>query len=98
MPDFFSAKSVFANSALESRLQPASSSARSPVWIFSNTATVERDDVSDRMGPNNIVMTWRDNQTLVYRSHRIEWNAWKGHLTLAKNPVRIPNPPPYPDK
>ena len=25
------------------------------------TATLERDDVSDRMGPNNIVLTWRDN-------------------------------------
>jgi tricorn protease len=30
------------------------------------TATLGRDDVSDRMGPNNIVMTWRDNNTIVY--------------------------------
>ena len=28
------------------------------------TATLERDDVSDRMGPNNIVMTWRDNDKI----------------------------------
>jgi tricorn protease len=35
------------------------------------TATLDRDDVSDRMGPNNIVMTWRDNETVVYRSRRI---------------------------
>ena len=34
------------------------------------TATLGRDDVSDRMGPNNIVMTWRDNNTIVYRSRR----------------------------
>ena len=48
------------------------------------TATLERDDVSDRMGPNNIVMTWRDNETVVYRSRRTQWNAFKGELTLAR--------------
>jgi tricorn protease len=48
------------------------------------TATLDRDDVSDRMGPNNIVMTWRDNETVVYRSRRNQWNAFKGELTLAK--------------
>ena len=47
------------------------------------TATLERDDVSDRMGPNNIVMTWRDNQSIVFRSRRIEWNDFKGQLFLA---------------
>src|SRR5437773_1475915 len=26
------------------------------------TATLGRDDIADRMGPNNIVMTWRDNE------------------------------------
>ena len=31
------------------------------------TATLNRDDISDRMGPNNIVMTWRDNLSIVYR-------------------------------
>lgn len=31
------------------------------------TATLGRDDISDRMGPNNIVMTWRDNDNIVYR-------------------------------
>ena len=29
------------------------------------TATLERDDVSDRMGPNNIVMTWRRSKSVV---------------------------------
>lgn len=44
------------------------------------TATLSRDEVSDRMGPNNIVMTWRDNETVVFRSRQFEWNAFKGHL------------------
>jgi tricorn protease len=44
------------------------------------TATLGRDDVSDRMGPNNIVMTWRDGGHIVYRSRGIEWNDFKGQL------------------
>lgn len=48
------------------------------------TATVERDDVADRMGPDNIVMTWRDNDTVVFRSKWRQFNAFKGHLLQAK--------------
>lgn len=44
------------------------------------TATLDRDDVSDRMGPNNIVMGWRDNSTIVLRSRWIEFNDFKGQL------------------
>jgi tricorn protease len=44
------------------------------------TATLDRDDVSDRMGPNNIVMGWKDNLTVVYRSRGIEFNDFKGQL------------------
>jgi tricorn protease len=44
------------------------------------TATLSRDDVSDRMGPNNIVMTWKDQSTIVYRSRGKEWNSFKGQL------------------
>lgn len=44
------------------------------------TATLGRDDVSDRMGPNNIVMTWKDNSTIVYRSRQIEANDFIGQL------------------
>lgn len=44
------------------------------------TATLNRDDVTDRMGPNNIVMTWEDNQTVVYRSRRKSFNSFKGQL------------------
>lgn len=33
------------------------------------TSTNERDDIGDRMGPNNVVMTWApDNQTILYRN------------------------------
>lgn len=60
------------------------------------TATLERDDVSDRMGPNNIVMTWRDNQTVVYRSRRTQWNPFKGELTLAKLDGGLPEVLPLP--
>ncbi len=60
------------------------------------TATLERDDVSDRMGPNNIVMAWRDNATIIYRSRRIEWDDWKGQLTIAKVDGGVPEILPLP--
>jgi tricorn protease len=44
------------------------------------TATLSRDDVADRMGPNNIVMTWKGNTQIIYRSRQHEWNDWKGQL------------------
>jgi tricorn protease len=47
------------------------------------TATLDRDDVSDRMGPNNIVMTWKDNEHVVYRSRMKSFNDFKGRLYLA---------------
>jgi tricorn protease len=47
------------------------------------TATLNRDDISDRMGPNNIVMTWRDNESLVYRSRKQTFNDFKGQLFVA---------------
>lgn len=47
------------------------------------TATLGRDDVSDRMGPNNIVMTWKDDRTIVFRSRRIERNDFIGQLFYA---------------
>lgn len=47
------------------------------------TATLTRDDVSDRMGPNNIVMGWKDNTQVLFRSRRTEWNDFLGKLYLA---------------
>lgn len=43
------------------------------------TATLGRDDVSDRMGPNNIVMAW-DGNNIVYRSRKQTFNSFKGQL------------------
>jgi len=47
---------------------------------LTHTATLNRDDVSDRMGPNNIVMTWRNNNEIVYRSRKQTFNSFKGQL------------------
>ena len=44
------------------------------------TATLSRDDIGDRMGPNNITMTWKDNQTIIYRSRKQTFNDFKGQL------------------
>jgi tricorn protease len=44
------------------------------------TATLNRDDVSDRMGPNNIVMCWKGNDTIIYRSRMREFNDFIGDL------------------
>jgi tricorn protease len=45
------------------------------------TATLGRDDVSDRMGPNNIVMGWKhDNKTVVFRSRLDSFNDFIGKL------------------
>jgi len=47
------------------------------------TATLGRDDVSDRMGPNNIVIGWKNASQVLFRSRRIEWNDFRGQLFLA---------------
>ncbi len=47
------------------------------------TATLSRDNLSDRMGPNNIVMTWKDNEHVVYRSRKKSFNDFQGQLFLA---------------
>ena len=45
------------------------------------TATLGRDDIGDRMGPNNIVMTWSPNgKNIVYRSRRHSFNDFRGQL------------------
>ena len=60
------------------------------------TATLDRDDVSDRMGPNNIVMAWKDPKHIVFRSRRIEWNDFRGQLYLASVDGGIPEQLPLP--
>jgi len=47
------------------------------------TATLNRDDISDRMGPNNIVMAWTpDGEKIVYRSRKQSFNDFKGQLFM----------------
>ncbi|WP_315822682.1 S41 family peptidase [Paraflavitalea speifideaquila] len=48
------------------------------------TPTLGRDDVADRMGPNNIVMGWTpDDKNVIYRGRGTSFNAFKGKLYLA---------------
>lgn len=45
------------------------------------TATLNRDDMGDRMGPNNIVMDWTpDGKNIIYRSRRYSFNDFRGQL------------------
>ncbi|MFA7134354.1 MAG: S41 family peptidase [Bacteroidales bacterium] len=45
------------------------------------TATLERDDVGDRMGPNNIVMGWTpDGKNILYRTRSYTFNDFTGQL------------------
>jgi len=48
---------------------------------LTQTATLGRDEVSDRMGPNNIVMAWKnDGDSIVFRSRMRSFNAFNGRL------------------
>jgi tricorn protease len=61
------------------------------------TPTLGRDDISDRMGPNNLVMGWKhDNKHIVFRSRMREWNDFNGQLYLASLEGGIPEQVPLP--
>lgn len=48
---------------------------------LTHTATLGRDLISDRMGPNNIVMCWTpDGEEIVFRSRKQTFNSFKGQL------------------
>jgi len=45
------------------------------------TATLGRDDLGDRMGPNNIVMAWKNKTPeIAFRSRMITYNDFNGQL------------------
>lgn len=45
------------------------------------TATLSRDDLGDRMGPNNMVVGWTpDSKNILYRSRRYTFNDFTGQL------------------
>jgi tricorn protease len=61
------------------------------------TATLGRDDVSDRMGPNNIVMGWRrDGRHIVFRSRMREHNDFIGQLFQVSVDGELPEQIPVP--
>jgi tricorn protease len=59
------------------------------------TPTLVRDDVSDRMGPNNVVTSWHpDGKRIVFRTRGYSFNDFKGHLysvnTSGDYPEQLP--------
>jgi tricorn protease len=60
------------------------------------TATLSRDDVSDRMGPNNIVMGWKNNDEIVFRSRMREPNDFIGQLYTVSLKGDLPQQIPVP--
>jgi tricorn protease len=61
------------------------------------TATLERDDVADRMGPNNIVFGWKhDNSNIVFRSRKKSFNDFNGSLYTVNIDGSLPEEIPVP--
>src|SRR5260370_8194430 len=61
------------------------------------TATLNRDDVSDRMGPNNIVLGWKnDGKHIIVRSRMRSFNDFIGQLYLVPIDGGLPEPLPLP--
>ena len=47
------------------------------------TATLGRDDIGDRMGPNNLVIGWTpDGKDIIFRSRKQSFNSFRGQLYL----------------
>lgn len=61
------------------------------------TATLGRDELSDRMGPNNIVMGWKhDSKHIVFRSRMQSFNDFLGQLYLVSIDGGLPQELPLP--
>ncbi len=64
---------------------------------LTTTATLGRDDISDRMGPNNLVMTWQNTRPLVvFRSRMKSYNSFIGQLYTVGNDADLPQQLPVP--
>ncbi|MBA2430757.1 MAG: PD40 domain-containing protein [Chthoniobacterales bacterium] len=64
---------------------------------LTTTATLGRDDISDRMGPNNIVMTWQNTKPLVvFRSRMRSFSDFVGQLFTVGMDAELPQPLPFP--
>ncbi|GAB4369125.1 MAG: S41 family peptidase [Calditrichia bacterium] len=61
------------------------------------TATLNRDDVGDRMGPNNIVFGWKNTSPeIVFRSRMKSFNPFIGKLYLVSPEGELPREIPLP--
>lgn len=61
------------------------------------TATLSRDDVSDRMGPNNIVIGWTpDSKKILFRSRMTSFNDFIGQLFTVSVEGGLPEQLPLP--
>ena len=61
------------------------------------TATLGRDDISDRMGPNNLVMTWLNTKPeIVFRSRMKSFNDFIGQLYTVGLDAELPKQIPVP--
>jgi len=75
-------------------LMPASGGVPQRLTI---TATLGRDDVADRMGPNNIVMAWKaDGEEIVFRSRMRSYNSFNGALFSVSVQGGLPEQIPVP--
>ncbi|HEY2711581.1 MAG TPA: S41 family peptidase [Chthoniobacterales bacterium] len=64
---------------------------------LTTTATLSRDDISDRMGPNNIVMGWANTQPeVIFRSRRTSFNSFIGDLETVGMDAELPKELPVP--
>jgi tricorn protease len=61
------------------------------------TATVARDDLGDRMGPNNIVMAWKNKSPeVLFRSRMRSYNPFNGQLYSVGTEGDLPKQLPVP--
>ena len=64
---------------------------------LTTTATLGRDDISDRMGPNNIVMAWQNTKPLVvFRTRMRSFNTFIGQLFSVGADADLPQQLPVP--
>ena len=64
---------------------------------LTTSATLGRDDISDRMGPNNLVMAWQNTKPIVvFRSRMKSFNDFIGQLFSVGLDAELPQQLPAP--
>ncbi|MFL6513435.1 MAG: PDZ domain-containing protein [Chthoniobacterales bacterium] len=64
---------------------------------LTTSATLGRDDISDRMGPNNIVLAWENTRPLIaFRSRMKSFNDFNGQLFTVGLDAELPQQLPVP--